>query len=61
LEQTLLPELIESEVIVTNGSGVFSPSLGEFAWAAILSFAKDFRRTQVRGKTIFGIVAAFWV
>jgi phosphoglycerate dehydrogenase-like enzyme len=44
LEQTLFPELIESEVIVTNGSGVFSPSLGEFALAAILYFAKDFRR-----------------
>jgi phosphoglycerate dehydrogenase-like enzyme len=36
LEQTLFPELIESEVIVTNGRGVFSPSLGEFALAAIL-------------------------
>ncbi|HXY50040.1 MAG TPA: D-2-hydroxyacid dehydrogenase [Terriglobales bacterium] len=44
LEQTLFPELIESEVILTNGSGVFSPSLGEFALAAILYFAKDFRR-----------------
>jgi phosphoglycerate dehydrogenase-like enzyme len=44
LEQTLVPELIESEVIVTNGSGVLSPSLGEFRLAAILFFAKDFRR-----------------
>lgn len=44
LEQTLFPELIESEVVVTNGSGVFSPSLGEFALAAILCFAKDFHR-----------------
>jgi phosphoglycerate dehydrogenase-like enzyme len=44
LEQSLFPELIESEVILTNGSGVFSPSLGEFALAAILFFAKDFRR-----------------
>ena len=44
LEQGLFPELIESDVIVTNGSGVFSPSLGEFALAAILYFAKDFRR-----------------
>ena len=52
LEQTLFPELIESEVILTNGSGVFSPSLGEFALAAILYFAKDFRRmirNQVAG------------
>jgi phosphoglycerate dehydrogenase-like enzyme len=44
LEQTLFPELIESKVILTNGSGVFSASLGEFALAAILHFAKDFRR-----------------
>ena len=44
LEQSLFPELIESEVILTNGSGVFSPSLGEFALGAILYFAKDFRR-----------------
>jgi len=35
---------IESEVILTNGSGVFSPSLGEFVVASILYFAKDFRR-----------------
>lgn len=70
LEQTLFPELIESEVILTNGSGVFSPSLGEFVLAAILYFAKDFRRmirnqsagvweqfdvTMVSGKTV-GIV-----
>lgn len=44
LEQTLFPELIESKVILTNGRGVFSASLGEFALAAILYFAKDFRR-----------------
>ena len=44
LEQMLFPELVESEVILTNGSGVFSPSLGEFAVATILYFAKDFGR-----------------
>jgi phosphoglycerate dehydrogenase-like enzyme len=44
LEQTLFPELIASNVILTNGSGVFSPSLGEFVLGAILYFAKDFRR-----------------
>src|SRR5215467_2697694 len=44
LEQALFSELIDSEVILTNGSGVFSASLGEFAVAAILYFAKDFRR-----------------
>ena len=44
LERTLFPELIASDITMTNGSGVFSPSLGEFALAAILYFAKDFRR-----------------
>lgn len=44
LEQALFPELVESKVILTNGSGVFSPSLGEFVLAAILYFAKDLRR-----------------
>src|SRR5258708_1137739 len=44
LERTLFPELIASDVIMTNGSGVFSPSLGEFALGAILYFSKDFRR-----------------
>ena len=44
LDNILFPELIESAVPLTNGTGVFSPSLGEFALAAILYFAKDFRR-----------------
>jgi len=44
LERTLFPELMESPVPLTNGSGVFSASLGEFTLAAILYFAKDFRR-----------------
>ena len=41
---SLFPELVQNPVPLTNGSGVFSPSLGEFALAAILYFAKDFRR-----------------
>ncbi len=44
LERTLFPELVESTVPLTNGAGVFSASLGEFAIGAILYFAKDFRR-----------------
>ena len=44
LDTVLFPELVESDVPLTNGSGVFSDSLGEFALAAILYFAKDFRR-----------------
>ena len=44
IERSLFPELVASPVPLTNGSGVFSPSLGEFTLAAILYFAKDFRR-----------------
>lgn len=70
LEQVLFPELVKSAVTLTNGSGVFSASLGEFAMAAILYFAKDLRRmirnqqagvwepfdvTMIEGKTL-GIV-----
>ena len=70
LDGQLFPELIESPVPLTNGSGVFSQSLGEFALAAILYFAKDLRRmvrnqmagvweqfdiTEISGQTV-GIV-----
>jgi phosphoglycerate dehydrogenase-like enzyme len=44
LDSLLFPELVESPVPLTNGTGVFSLSLGEFALGAILYFAKDFRR-----------------
>jgi phosphoglycerate dehydrogenase-like enzyme len=44
LDSLLFPELVQSDVILTNGRGIFSASLGEFALAAILYFAKDFRR-----------------
>jgi phosphoglycerate dehydrogenase-like enzyme len=53
LDTLLFPELVESPVPLTNGTGVFSQSLGEFALAAILYFAKDFRRmirNQVAGR-----------
>jgi phosphoglycerate dehydrogenase-like enzyme len=57
LERTLFPELVERPVPLTNGSGVFSPSLGEFVLAAILYFAKDFRR-MVRNQ-MAGVWEAF--
>ncbi len=70
LDGVLFPELARSSVTLTNGSGVFSDSLGEFVLGAILYFAKDFRRmirsqqagvwdpfdiTEVSGQTV-GIV-----
>ena len=45
LDNMLFPELVESAVPLTNGTGVFSQSLGEFALAMVLYFAKDFPRT----------------
>jgi phosphoglycerate dehydrogenase-like enzyme len=50
LDTLLFPELVNSDVVLTNGKGVFSQSLGEFALAAILYFAKDIphmRRNQM--------------
>ena len=44
LDKTLFPELVESSIPLTNGTGVFSQSLGEFVLAAVLYFAKDFPR-----------------
>ena len=44
LDKILFPELVESDVVLTNGSGVFSPSLAEFALTAMLYFAKDIPR-----------------
>lgn len=44
LDHLLFPELVESDVPLTNGTGVFSRSLGEFALGVILFFAKDLRR-----------------
>jgi phosphoglycerate dehydrogenase-like enzyme len=53
IERSLFPELVASPVPLTNGTGVFSPALGEFTLAAILYFAKDFRRmvrNQIAGR-----------
>jgi len=53
LEPTLFPELRDSQVPLTNGTGVFSPALAEFVLGAIFYFAKDFRRlirNQITGR-----------
>ena len=44
LDGLLFPELVESPARLTNGSGIYSESLGEFVVGAILYFAKDLRR-----------------
>jgi phosphoglycerate dehydrogenase-like enzyme len=50
LDDLLFPELAESQILLTNGRLVFNASLEEFVLAAILYFAKDFRR-MVRNQT----------
>lgn len=62
LERTLFAELVESPVPLTNGTGVFSASLGEFAIGAMLFFAKDFRR-MIRNQSagIWGPFDVGWV
>ncbi len=53
VDTLLFPALVESPVPLTNARGAFSWSLGEFALAAILFFAKDLRRmvrSQQEGK-----------
>ena len=53
VESILFPGLAESGVTLTNGRGVFSPSLAEWVMAAVLFFAKDLRRlvkSQEAGK-----------
>jgi len=44
LDSLWFAELIESPVCLTNGSGTFSQSLGEFAITGALYFAKDIPR-----------------
>jgi phosphoglycerate dehydrogenase-like enzyme len=40
----LFPELVKSDVVLTNSRGAFSLSLAEWVLAAVLFFAKDLRR-----------------
>jgi phosphoglycerate dehydrogenase-like enzyme len=51
LDRSLFPELVESPVPLTNGSGVFSQSLAEFMILGMLYFAKDVpRRMRARAE-----------
>jgi phosphoglycerate dehydrogenase-like enzyme len=52
LDSLLFPALVNSDVLLTHGRGVFSRSLAEFVIAALLYFARDFPRllrSQRRG------------
>jgi phosphoglycerate dehydrogenase-like enzyme len=52
LDSLMFPGLVERDLVLTNGRGVFSVSLAEFVVAALLYFARDFPRllaSQRRG------------
>ena len=44
VETLLFPELAASDVVLTNGRGIFAPALAEFVLAAMLHFAKNIPR-----------------
>lgn len=46
VDSWIFPELVNSDVLVTNAKGVYSAALGEFVLAAILYFAKDIPRLR---------------
>lgn len=53
VDAVMFPELVASNAVMTNGKGVFSAALGEFALMGMLYFAKDLprlRRSQAAGK-----------
>ena len=45
VDSLLFPELIDSEVIVTNASGVFDDAIAEWVAGAAISFCQDFPRS----------------
>lgn len=53
VDRLLFPELVASDVTLTNSRGVFSRALAEWVLAAVLYFAKDLarlRRAQAEGR-----------
>ena len=57
VDHVLFPELIASDVPLTNGRGAFAPSLGEWAIAGAMFFAKHMR--QMRAAQLAGQWAQF--
>lgn len=45
IERVLFPELVASDVILTNGAGVYDQTMAEYATTMMLIFAKDVIRT----------------
>lgn len=45
VDAMLSPELVESDVVLTNSRGVFNESIAEYVLAQVLGFAKDMPRS----------------
>lgn len=45
LDAILVPEVVDSSIVVTNTRGVFEPPMAEWVLAALLYLVKEFRRT----------------
>ncbi|MQA03239.1 MAG: D-2-hydroxyacid dehydrogenase [Streptosporangiales bacterium] len=45
VDKVLLPEVVASDVVVTNSRNVFDQAIAEYVLGLVLSFAKDFPRT----------------
>jgi phosphoglycerate dehydrogenase-like enzyme len=45
LDALLTPEIVDSQVTISNTRGVFEPPMAEWVLASLLYFAKDLRRT----------------
>lgn len=46
VDAVLFPELVESEVILTNSRGIFDRAMAEYVLGLVLCFAKGFQETE---------------
>jgi phosphoglycerate dehydrogenase-like enzyme len=45
VERVMVPEIVESNIVVTNSRGVFDRAIAEYVAAVLLAHAKELRRT----------------
>ncbi|MGE2735870.1 D-2-hydroxyacid dehydrogenase [Mycolicibacterium vaccae] len=53
LDAILIPEVVDSSIVVTNTRGVFEPPMAEWVLAALLYLVKDMRRTIESQRAVF--------
>lgn len=55
VDSLLFPELVDSDVVVTNSRGVFDQPIAEYVLGLVLAFAKDFPGTwDLRNRRVWG-------